>query len=221
MSHSSDFRAHSVQAKRRKARVEKYYNFRHVKPGQLNSPHYCIIASPGKIWYNEPISEDTPIKIWNKQRLYLEAQQWPRPPKVRHAHKDKLDKRGVTGAYETRRYWGRQMERTLQSAVRLEEWTEADEGRRHYQDARGCCLCEFDVRIEDESEDNYKAKAKEDRWDVEEKLLQQWEMAAGTLIEHTDTARRVDILQLQEDGWSLCEPEEICSSVDEWEIELV
>lgn len=77
-----DLRSATKARKRKQFERSKYYGYKHVKPGQVNALHHtfedeftccrtlcdcCEVASP-------------PLTTMSKKQLYIEAQQWPRPP---------------------------------------------------------------------------------------------------------------------------------------------
>ena len=228
MSYSSDLRAPSMPSKRSRTRSEKYYGFRHIKPGQLGHPHYRFISSPGKFpafSYDAPISEATPIEVWNKQRLFYEAQQWPRPPKYHHAHQDKLHKTGMTPAFGRSRYQAGELKRVLQGLGGLDDLTDDyEKGKRHFQNARGCAWCDAGLDWENERENMYEAEAEEEERELREQLLEHEEMAIGALTAAAEMAdMRLDVVQLEEHGWTtrICGPKSSSSSEDEWEFEII
>jgi hypothetical protein len=227
MSYSFDLRAPSISQKRSGTRSDKYYHFRHVKPGQLKRPHYRLIPTTGKIVYEAPISDDTPIEIWNKKRMYIEAHQWPRPPKYHHAHIDKLHKQGMTQAYARRRSKAGQLRRLLESWETLDDSLLGYEelGEKHFQSARSCSFCQMVVEIRNERENAYEAQAEEEERDAKEIFSQHGESAAGSLLEieinkMEMTKMEMEMSQLDMDGWSVCGSEGSIWSDEDWDVEL-
>lgn len=220
MSYFADLRSASIPSKRERTRSEKYYNFRHVKPGQLDRPHYRVISTPrGNLRDEEALSEKTPIEIWNKQRMYTEAQQWPRPPRYHRAHIDKLHKCGMTPAYDRRRYNHRQLGRELRKA---------DADRPLFNDLEGamelfhnnfwwCSYCHHDEMSEDGDDEEWPAE-------VEIAVREHGKVAADWLVEEAvllDGRRALG--QLEEDVWSLCGSNDLMSEVEEsdWDFEIL
>ena len=74
-----DFRSAKRARDRDRARREKYFGFRAVKPGQVGAPHYTPSHRFG-LWYDTLLS-DAEITNMSKEQLYREAQEYPRPPK--------------------------------------------------------------------------------------------------------------------------------------------
>lgn len=82
-----DFRSTSQAKKRDKATGQKYYNFRHVKPGDVGALHYEPVDF---LDTDRKILSERPKIIMTKTELYRQAQLWPRPPKYHRRHIDKI-----------------------------------------------------------------------------------------------------------------------------------
>ena len=111
----------------------------------------------------------------------------------------------------------------LQRAVGPEmEWTDDEEGMRHFQNARGCGLCEAEMEWEAEQEDGYETEAEDEDWEVREKIMERGEAAVGWLIEDAEMKKkRRSLVQLEKDEWSICGSEDSSSSDKISEFELV
>ncbi|KAI9868778.1 MAG: hypothetical protein M1813_004629 [Trichoglossum hirsutum] len=83
-----DLRSSSVPAHRAASRDFKYYNFRHVKPGQLDAPHYTSIDGPFPFKHFPANLSEAPVVTLDKRGLYLQAQDWPRPPTHKRSKRD-------------------------------------------------------------------------------------------------------------------------------------
>lgn len=88
-----DFRSPSKARRRHRERNEKYYSWRAVKAGQVDRPHYTPDHADGH-WFISPLPE-APVVTMSKQRLYYEAQMYPRPPKY---HRSKPWEKEAWGA---------------------------------------------------------------------------------------------------------------------------
>ncbi|KAI4190771.1 MAG: hypothetical protein LQ346_004860 [Caloplaca aetnensis] len=148
--YSHDLRAASTISRRARAREEKYYGFRYIKPGQLHQPHYRLLdpnnqpsTSQSCLFLSQSTHQNTtPIEYFTPRRLYEEAQKWPRPPTYHRRHKDKLDKRGAITAYETRKVARKDTGRTLREVSGPRETWEDDEPERKYRRlGAGCLIC--------------------------------------------------------------------------------
>ena len=154
--------------------------------------------------------------------MYIEAQQWPRPPKYHKSQLDKLDKRGVTGAYERRRYDSRALRRTLQGRAMQVRWVD-DEGRRRSQEPTNypCFEAILEWNYRKENEDEYELEAEEDECELEQILMHHREMAADRLVRcATVLDMKNEMVRMENDGWSLCDSE-ASSTYQEWEYEMV
>lgn len=208
MSHSFDLRGLSIEQKRFRTRAKKYYGFRAVKPGQLVRPHYNFRTTrAGPIWYDAPISTETPTEIWTKQRLYIEAQQWPRPPTYHHAHRDKGDKRGAKMVYERRRWERRERARVLQCALMPgRTWKEHNEG------ASMGGVSDTELGQEGERDEQYESEAEVGSRNIQETVAEREEQAVYQLAADAAMAQRIKApCQLESDGWSLCDTEDALS----------
>jgi hypothetical protein len=82
-----DIRSASKASDRDKTTRQKYYNFRHVKPGDLGAPaRQSIVDSDA----NHETSPETSQTGMTKSELYRQAQLPPRPPKYHRRHIDKI-----------------------------------------------------------------------------------------------------------------------------------
>jgi hypothetical protein len=80
-----DLRSASKASKRDKTTRRKYYNFRHVKLGDLGAPdHHSVESSEAD---HETMGETSHT---TKSELYRQAQLPPRPPKYHRRHIDKI-----------------------------------------------------------------------------------------------------------------------------------
>ncbi|PPJ53820.1 hypothetical protein CBER1_03289 [Cercospora berteroae] len=96
-----DLRSPSKAHNRTRKHSSKYYAHRHIKPGQLNAPHwdtwpphkYNVFFEPGctmRVPNNTSILQcETNPTIMTKKQLYIVAQRWPRPPKY---HRNGVDR---------------------------------------------------------------------------------------------------------------------------------
>ena len=155
--------------------------------------------------------------------MFYEAQQWPRPPKYHHSHLDKLHKRGMTPAFDRSRYQAGELKRALQGLGGLDDLIDdCEEGRRHFQNAKGCAWCNAELDWENEHENMYEAEAEEEERELREQLLEHEEMAIGALTAAAEMAdMRLDVVHLDEDGWTICGDESSSSSEDEWEFDVI
>ena len=210
-----DLRGPSLDQKRFRTRAEKYYSFRAVKAGQLGRLHYNLHpTAPDHFWYVALISSETPTEICTKQRLYMEAQQWPRPPKYHHAHRDKVrTKRGKTLAYERRREEERERARVLQRpSGSRQAWKEHEEGGWHPRGARICGICGPELEEIDMENEAYESSVGDEDWDVQEMMIELGEQALAQLVADAVEAQRLKALcELGNDGWSLCSSDDLLS----------
>lgn len=82
-----DLRSASQAIKRDESTRQKYYNFKHVKPGDVGAP--CCQS----VEISDPDCEIPPTEkhsIVTKTELYRQAQFPPRPPKYHRRHIDKI-----------------------------------------------------------------------------------------------------------------------------------
>lgn len=86
----SDIRSAAIARKRMRTRLDKYYSFKGVNPGQLSADHYQKDAGS---WFTFGRTLDDPnlqVVKMTKRTLYNEAQHYPRPP--RHHRSCRWDK---------------------------------------------------------------------------------------------------------------------------------
>ena len=82
-----DLRSASQAGKREKTTRQKYYNFKHVKPGDIGAPH-CHPSDPCDD--NQEMLSEGDHSVVTKRELYRQAQLPPRPPKYHRRHIDKI-----------------------------------------------------------------------------------------------------------------------------------
>lgn len=83
-----DMRSPTRASDRQHSELKKYYNYRAVKPGQLNMNHY--VRKPGPK-LDPTLQQDRPVQPMNKRSLYQEAQNWPKPPKYSKGRRHRGD----------------------------------------------------------------------------------------------------------------------------------
>ena len=210
--HAHDLRALSTIRKRARNQAEKYWSFRNVHPGQVGAPHYRLLDDKGRYPFpsaglqfsQATLTNLTPIETFTPQRLYQEAQCWPRPPKYHHRHTDKLDKRGATNSYETRRNKKRELRRAMKRIVGSAEWRETEEGMRHSNSARRCEWCALEKMLEDEKEAEYEEAAWRENQQVDEIIEPgQQSSTQGSEVAPVTRSGTDGIQELEEDEWSI------------------
>lgn len=82
-----DLRSASQATKRDKSTRQKYYNFKHVKPGDVGASH-CQSVEPSDSNFDTTPTENS--SLVTKADLYRQAQLPPRPPKYHRRHIDKI-----------------------------------------------------------------------------------------------------------------------------------
>ena len=189
---SSDLRAPSLTKKRARARAQKYYSFRGVNSGQLGQPHRCLLDQNGNSNLRPPLPKDAPLEYWTKRRMFLEAQQYPRPPAYHHAHVDKLHKCGMTAAYGRRRQTKKDVGKMVREVVENgEQWIGVEP-----RCLQPCAFCDAEGEWEDRQEREYEDAA----WDEE--------CAVSDALAGRETARgagywagKIAVDEQELDGW--------------------
>jgi hypothetical protein len=82
-----DLRSASQAGKREKTTCQKYYNFKHVKPGDVR-PSHSHPSDPCDD--NQETLSERDHNVMTKAELYRQAQLPPRPPKYHRRHIDKI-----------------------------------------------------------------------------------------------------------------------------------
>ncbi|KAH0555951.1 hypothetical protein GP486_006108 [Trichoglossum hirsutum] len=184
-----DLRSPSVSAHRAASRNDKYYNFRYVKPGQLDSPHCAAVNGP----YPFPIGmfpadlREAPVVTLDKRRLYLQAQDWPRPPTYKRSNRNQKRWPKETSQYFNKKEQAIALARDRDGGRAM---LEADMGDIDGSEGeRDCELCEMAWMIRE-------GKIAEE---VERKRVEGMEsFLDGAVERYRQKVRR----GLEQDGWS-------------------
>jgi hypothetical protein len=176
-----DLRSLSVPANRAASRDFKYYNFKYVKPGQLSAPHYASGKELGPFQvFPADLSEATVVTL-DKRHLYLEAQEWPRPPTYKRSY------RGWRTGYRSQRYDEKRKlavtlarDRDGRQAVLEEEMGEEDACER----GRDCELCDMARLIQEgEAAEEVERRKREGMESVLDEAVEKYQRKARRRLE--------------------------------------